>query len=486
MNVLFVASEAFPLIKTGGLGDVAGALPVALKALGADVRLMLPAYRGLPAALDGPVSAIHPELTLAGGPARLLEGLLPGTRLTVWLLDAPALFDRPGGPYLDPAGADWPDNAERFAALAEAAAAAGAGLNGWRPDVIHANDWQAGLVAAYLTYRDAGGDAGRDGGAGGPPVLFTVHNLQYPGRFAGSVFPALGLPPAAFTPQGVEFYGDVSFLKAGLALSTTISTVSPTYAQEIQQPAFGYGLDGLLVERAADLLGILNGADYGTWNPAVDRWLAERYWPEKMAGKVACREALRAELGLEAGAPGPLFAVISRLTGQKGMDLVLGALPRILAAGGQLAVLGTGVPELEQAMTEAAADAPGALATTIAFDEGLAHRIIAGSDVLLMPSRFEPCGLTQLYAMKYGTPPLVRRTGGLADSVVDDADGKGTGFVFDGDEPEDMAAAVERVRTVFDQPARWSALMARAMAADFGWERAARAYLAAYEKMLVT
>ena len=476
MNVLYVASEAFPLIKTGGLGDVAGALPLALEGLGADVRLMLPAYRGLADRLEGPEKPVHPTMTLAHGEARLVEGLLPGSDLKVWLVDAPELFDRPGGPYLGPDGRDWPDNARRFAVLAEVAAMAAGGVAGWRPDVIHANDWQTGLIPAFLRFAEPA--------AAAAPVLFTVHNMQFAGRFSPDVLPDLGLPPQAFSTHAIEFYGDVSFLKAGLFCSQALSTVSPTYAREIQEAALGYGFEGLLAARSGDLVGILNGADYRTWNPASDRRIAHSFERGEMDGKRACRDAVLAELGLDRGRQGPLFCVVSRLTGQKGMDLVLAALPQLLADGGLLALLGTGEPGLEAAMTEAAGGTPGAISATIGFDEDLAHRIIAGADVLLMPSRFEPCGLTQLYAMKYGTRPLVRRTGGLADSVADDAEGEGTGFVFDGDRPEDMVSAVERVRAAYGDSARWQALMDRAMTADFGWERAARSYQAVYQGML--
>lgn len=476
MKVLFVTSEAFPLLKTGGLGDVAGALPVALSGLGVDVRILMPGYpdamkracdKGEPIDLGDPLDA---------GAARLVPARMPDSRLPVWLIDCPALYDRPGGPYTQADGTDWPDNHLRFALLGRVAAMlcmAGSFI-GWRPDVVHGHDWQTGLTPAYLMQW------------GGPrtPSVFTVHNLHYSGLFDASVLPAAGLRQDAFTIHGLEFHGKVSFLKAGLVYSDALTTVSPTYAREIQTPAFGRGLDGLLSARARDLHGILNGIDDTIWNPHTDGALAARYNAAAPAGKARCKAALQRELGLTEDLATPVLAVISRFTEQKGIDFALEALPRLRRDGAQVVMLGEGDGAIERAV--AAAAHPGQVAVRISHDEGLAHRIIAGADILLMPSRFEPCGLTQMYALRYGTIPVVHRTGGLADTVRDVSSGLGNGFVFDDANAAALSAAAERAITTYRDRAAWAELCRRGMEMDFGWRRSASEYIGVYERLAGT
>lgn len=467
-RVLSVASEAYPLIKTGGLADVVGALPAALAREGVAVRTLLPGYPAVLAALK-PVA--EPVVVAAG---TLRAGRAGG--LDVVALDAPALFLRGGNPYLAADGRDWQDNAQRFSALAQAGAAIGQGaLPGWRPDVVHAHDWQAGLVAAYLRFADPPV----------PPTVFTVHNMAFPGVFPAALLTALGLPAAAFALDGIEYYGQISFLKAGLALSDAITTVSPTYANEILSSAEGMGFDGLLRARRNRLHGILNGVDTEIWNPATDPLLARTY--AEPAGKAENKAALQARMGLDADPDAPLFGVVSRLTGQKGIDLLAAALPTLLAAGGQLVVLGSGDASVEAALRAAQASNAGRIACRFGYDESLAHRIQAGADALFVPSRFEPCGLTQLCALRYGTIPVVARVGGLADTVVDAnamavAAGVATGIQF---APVTLAAlegAIRRATTLFADPA-WARMQAAAMATDVSWASPARAYAKLYRSL---
>lgn len=468
LPVLSVASEAYPLVKTGGLADVVGALPAALAAEGVALRTLLPGYPGVRAALPDaePLLALD---NLFGGPASLLAARAGGRDVLV--LHAAHLYDRPGNPYLGPDGQDWPDNPIRFAALARVAADIARGaLPGWRPAVLHAHDWQAGLAPAYLRL---------DGGAS-PGSVFTVHNLAFPGKAPAALRATLGLPAAAFTPEGLEFYGAISLLKAGLVYADRLTTVSPTYAEEIRTADVGMGFDGLLRARGDALSGILNGIDTAAWNPATDPALAARY--STPAARAANKAALQAELGLAPDPTAPLFAVISRLTWQKGLDLLLAALPDLLALGGQLALLGAGDATLEAACRAAAAAAPQRIAVTIGYDEARAHRIQAGADALLVPSRFEPCGLTQLCALRYGCIPVVARTGGLADTVIDAnpaalAAGVATGVQF---ELSGLAQALRRTAALYRDPAVWARLQANAMACDVSWAGPARAYAALY------
>jgi starch synthase len=473
MKILVVASEAYPLVKTGGLADVAGALPAALAALGQDVRLMLPGY---PPVLDGAEGLGRWRSLgdpLGAGELRIALGRVPGGGLPLWVVDCPPRYRRDGGPYLDPEGRDWPDNHLRFALLARAAAMvcdAGA-LLGWRPDVLHAHDWQTGLAPAFLALR----------GGRRPRTVFTIHNIQFPGIFGGETLAQVGLPPESFTPDGVEYHGGLSFLKAGIRYGDRVNTVSPGYAREVLTPEGGAGFDGLLTARGDRFGGILNGIDAAVWNPAGDPLIAHPYSARHLASKRQNKAALQRETGLAPLPDAPLLGAISRLTVQKGLDLVLGALPQMLARGGQLVLLGAGESTLEVAFRLAAEAHPGRVSVRIGYDEALAHRIQAGCDLLLVPSRFEPCGLTQLYALRYGTLPVVRRTGGLADSVLDAREtGAGTGFVFDAATVADLTAALTRAFALYARRADWQAMQRRAMGRDSSWEGAARQYLALY------
>ncbi len=473
MNILSVASEAFPLVKTGGLADVVGALPGALAAEGVRVRTLLPGYPAVLGAL-GAADEVWSFADLAGAPARLLAGTAGG--LDILALDAPHLFARPGTPYAAPDGADWPDNAQRFAALARVGAdIAGGMLADWRPAVAHAHDWQAALLAAYLHY------------AGTPvPSVLTVHNLAFQGQFPATLLAELGLPPHAYALDGVEYYGSIGFLKAGLLFADRITTVSPSYAAEIRSPEFGMGLQGLLRGRAADVRGILNGIDTAIWNPARDALLAAPF--AAPSGRAANRAALQARLGLAPDLAAPLFAVVSRLTWQKGMDLLPAALPALLDEGGQLAVLGTGDAPIVAALQAAVAAHPGRIGCIIGYDEGLAHLMQGGADALLVPSRFEPCGLTQLCALRYGAVPVVARVGGLADTVIDAspmalAAGVATGVQFAPVSVEMLEAAIRRAAALHRAPDAWARMQTNGMATDVSWRDPARHYAALYREL---
>ncbi|WP_334189463.1 glycogen synthase GlgA [Noviherbaspirillum sp.] len=473
MRVLHVCSEIYPLLKTGGLADVAGALPPALVRAGCDARLLVP---GFPAMMNG-VANLHliAELPPRFGASalRLLAGTLADSGLPAYVIDAPGLYDRPGNPYYGPDNHDYSDNHRRFGLLGWMAAELALGRDpSWNADIIHGHDWHAGLAPAYLKAAEM-----RNGRKVAGSV-FTVHNLAYQGVFPSHVFGELELPWEFFNMYGVEFYGNLSFLKAGLFYSDKITTVSPTYAREIQEPEQGCGLDGLLRGRAHDLRGILNGVDLDVWNPAADPDIASHYDRESLEGKRACKRALQQEAGLAVQENAPLFGVVSRLTDQKGLNLVQAGLRGILSRGGQLVLLGSGDPALEAAFREAAAAHPSSVSVHIGYDEKKSHRIIAGSDVILVPSRFEPCGLTQLYGLRYGTLPLVRRVGGLADSVVDCtaenmAQGKATGFVFDRFENEAFVAAVHRACALYARRDEWLRIQQCAMAQQFSWDLAA-------------
>jgi len=478
LRVLHVAAEIYPWVKAGGLGDVIGALPAALATEGVEARLCLPGYRPL---LDAARVSDVVRLATPFAAERVRIGLahLPG-QPPAYIVDHPVFYDRPGGPY-GPDSGEWPDNHRRFALLGWAAAALANGADPrWQPRVIHGHDWHAGLAPAYA----------RAFGATAASVL-TVHNLAYRGWYPASLFGELGLPPDYFSINGVEFYGGVAFLKAGLFYADRLTTVSPTYAREIQTPALGEGLDGLLRGRQAALSGILNGVDPAVWNPANDAALPRGYGVADAAeGKAAAKVALQRRLGLAIDVDAPLFGIVTRLTSQKGIDLILAALPELVGRGIGLVVLGSGDRDLESGFTAVAASSAGRVAASIGYDEALARLIFAGADAVLVPSRFEPCGLTQLYALRYGALPLVRRTGGLADTVVDAtpegiADGTATGFVFDEASAPALSAAVARAVGVYHgDRATWHCMMRQAMTRDFSWRQAARQYVALYRELV--
>jgi starch synthase len=488
LRVLAVTSELFPLIKTGGLADVAGALPPALAHLGIETRTLLPAYPAVLAALPEAREIIGlPDLL--GSSGRLLAA--QKGELDLLLLDLPGCFDRPGNPYLGPNGRDWPDNAYRFAALARLAADIGQGLlPDWRPDVVHAHDWQAALAPAYLALS----------GRPRPATVVTVHNLAFQGQFDPALLPVLRLPGEAFRIDGLEYYGGIGFLKAGLFYADKLTTVSPTYAREIQTPAAGAGLYGLLRTRAHDLVGIVNGLDLTVWDPATDPHLpapfgaldGETSLPEielELGGKAVCKRVLQQRLGLEPEPGRLLCGVISRLTEQKGLDLVLEVVPELVARGGQLALLGSGEPGLEWGFRAAARAHPSRIACSFGYDEPLAHLIQAGCDALFVPSRFEPCGLTQLAALRYGTLPVVTRVGGLADTVIDASpaalgDGVATGFQLAPVTADALRDALARAFELWDEPLLWDRVRRRAMTRELGWDASARRYKAVYEAAL--
>lgn len=480
LRVLSVASEVFPLIKTGGLADVTGALPGALAPQGVQVRTLLPGYPQVIAALEGGES-VHKWRSLFGGPARLLSGSAKALDLLV--LDAPHLFNRPGNPYVDATGKDWPDNAERFAALSFVAAEVGRGLlGGYWPDVVHAHDWQAGLVPAYLRYGKANKNARK------PPCVITVHNLAFQGQFPPTLLEKLDLPKEAFTMEGVEYYGQIGFLKAGLALADHITTVSPTYAVEIQGSEMGMGLDGLLRHRSQFLTGILNGIDTDIWNPAADTHLVARYDEKKLEARKRNKTAIRKAFNLTTDENAPLITVVSRLAWQKGMDILLAALPRLLGEGAQLVLLGAGDATLQTEFTAAAARHRGKVGIVLGYNEGLSHLLQGGADAILIPSRFEPCGLTQLYGLRYGTVPIVARVGGLADTIIDANDaalaaGVATGFQFTPVAADALGNAVARAVRLYRDPVAWRALQHRGMATDVSWRRPAMQYAALYKDL---
>jgi len=476
MKILFVTSEAYPLIKTGGLADVSGALPAALAKAGDDIRIMLPAY---PQALDNAEhKRDHVSLgaPFGRGEIRLIEARMPGSGVPVLLVDCPVLFGRKGNPYTDSNDQDWPDNHLRFATLARAAAIISAPSNvyGWAPDVVHANDWQTGLVPAYLRY----------GSKPSPSSLFTIHNMQYQGLFPNEVLRELGLPSASYAIDGLEFHNQVSFLKAGLCYSDALTTVSPTYAREIQTLEQGCGMDGVLRLRNNVLTGLLNGIDTNDWNPATDDRIPHTYSVTSLSGKAKSKAQLQREMGLAIEPKSPLFCMVSRLTDQKGIDMVMDTMPILIERGAEVIVLGTGDKVWENALKKRAAQSP-KVHVVIGYNEDLAHRIIAASDVFMMPSRFEPCGLTQMYALRYGTLPLVRNTGGLADSVVDiSVKDQGTGFVFDEPTSQDMTTAVKRALEHYASPMAWKKTQNRAMSCDLSWALAAQSYKNLYTNLI--
>ena len=476
MKILSVTSELYPLVKTGGLADVAGALPPALAGHGVEMRSLLPGYPAVMAKL-GKAEPAHHYGALFGGPAAVLRARVGG--LDVYVVDAPHLYERPGGPYGDASGADWPDNWQRFAALSRVGADFAEGkVAGFRPDLVHAHDWQAALTIAYVKF----------GPAREVPTVVTVHNLAFQGRYPAGIFGNLGLPGEAMTVDGVEYYGGVGYLKAGLQSAWALTTVSPTYAQEIRTPEFGMGLDGLLEMRAADLHGIVNGIDDTVWDPATDAHLAAAYDARSLGRRALNRAALEERFGLDADAT-PLLCVVSRLTWQKGMDLLAAGADDLVAAGARLVVLGAGDSGLEGALLAAAARHRGRIGVAVGYDEALSHLMQGGSDAILIPSRFEPCGLTQLYGLRYGCVPIVARTGGLADTVIDAneaavAAGVATGFQHEAASGDALGHAIRRAVSLFGDRQAWTSMQRQGMKADVSWNRSARKYADLYRSLL--
>jgi starch synthase len=479
MKVLSVASEAYPIIKTGGLADVVGALPAALKAEGVATRTLLPGYPSVMNGLGSAEEILHlPDFY--GGAARLLAGTCAELELLV--IDAPHLFARPGNPYSAPDGADWPDNAIRFAALGRIAADIAQGSVGsFVPDVVHAHDWQAGLMHAFLHYSDRPI----------PGTIMTVHNLAYQGQFPRELLSTLGLPPRSFTIDGVEYYGSIGFLKAGLLFADRITTVSPTYAVEIQEPEAGMGLDGLLRGRKDRVSGILNGIDTSVWNPATDPHIVSPFDADRLENRAANKAALQRRFGLPLNPDAFLLGVISRLSWQKGLDLLLETLPMVLRDDTQMIVLGSGEPDLQSRYRAIAKTNPRQIGVLIGYDENLAHLIQAGADGLVVPSRFEPCGLTQLCALRYGAVPIVSRVGGLADTVTDADDGSmaqdaATGIQFGPVTVENLAQALRRAGALFRNKPVWRKMQKNGLAVDVSWRNSAKHYADLYRQVAGT
>lgn len=476
MDVLAVASEMHPLIKTGGLADVVGALPAALAPYGVRVTTVLPGYPAVLAAIPKARTMVrYPDLF--GAPARVLQVKLGETRLLV--LDAPLHYQREGGAYGDPGGREWADNWRRFAALSSVAADIAAGaIAGFEPALVHAHDWQAALTLAYV----------RHGRRPDLPTVATIHNLAFQGRYDARIFAELGLPASAFSTEGVEYYGGVGYLKAGLYYADAITTVSPAYADEILTPTHGMGLDGLLADKRGRLHGILNGIDTAEWDSANDPTLPVRYGPRGLADRRRNRRVVEQRFGIAPG-EGPLFAVVSRLTWQKGMDILADEIDGLVAMGGRLAVLGSGDRAIEIAMLDAALRHRGKVGVLTGFDEKLSHVIQAGADAMLVPSRFEPCGLTQLYALRYGCVPVVAHTGGLGDTVIDAnhaalAAGVATGVVHDPGSAEALRSGIHRAITLYDQRETWATMQRAGMKSDFSWRQSAARYAALYHSLL--
>ncbi len=476
MRVLSVASEVYPLIKTGGLADVAGALPPAMARRGIEMRTLIPGYRSVMGNLGRP-RVLHEYPALLGAPARLISAEAAGLALIV--LDCPELYDRPGGPYVGPDGIDYPDNWRRFGALCRAAADVARGITGeFVPDLVHAHDWQAGLTPAYLRYHGIG-----------KPSVVTIHNIAFQGWFPPGVFGYLELPPQAFALDGVEYHGGVGYLKAGLASASAITTVSPTYAEEITTPEFGMGLQGLIATRKPVLHGIVNGIDTEVWNPETDPLLPAHFSARKLRERSKNRDAVERRFGLQADGT-PLLIVISRLTGQKGIDLLAWITYQdIVRQGLRLAVLGSGDAGLETTFLSLAAEFPGRVGVVIGYDEPLAHVMQGGADAIVIPSRFEPCGLTQLYGLRYGCVPIVARVGGLADTVIDANvaavnAGVATGLQFTPVDAAPLAGAIRRATALMREPAVWAGIQRQGMKADVSWDRSAALYADLYSSLV--
>ena len=475
-KILFVTSEAHPLIKTGGLADVSGSLPKALAELGVDVRLIMPNYRAIKTTEE-----IYYKSTVRvnNTDVNILETRLPGTQVIVWLVDYPEFFDFPGNPYVDEQGNAWANTAERFALFCRIAVevAMNRGYLEWTPDIIHCNDWQSGLVPALLSLE-----------ASRPATVFTIHNMAYQGIFPKTTEASLNLPKSLWNPDGIEFNGMLSFIKGGLAYADRITTVSPTYAQEIQTADFGYGLEGLLSHRKEVLTGIINGIDANQWDPETDAYISERYNISTLNKKQLNKTALQNKHSLPVDNSIPVIALVSRLVEQKGIDLVLECLPEMLTLPLQFFLLGNGNKSFEQQLSLFAETYPDKIAITIGYDEALAHLLEAGADIFLMPSRFEPCGLNQLYSQRYATVPIVRKTGGLADTVVDTlpetlSKNTATGFVFNEATSGALMETIKRALIVYSQPKTWKQLQTTGMKKDYSWTKSAKEYMALYEQL---
>ncbi|HED35392.1 MAG TPA: glycogen synthase GlgA [Gammaproteobacteria bacterium] len=476
-NILYISSEAFPLIKTGGLGDVAGSLPGALLKQSQDVRLLLPAYPEVLTKIKN--SKIIARTAYYNQPVNIIETRLPGSMVTVWLVDCPSVFNRPGGPYCDEHGTPREDNALRFALFC--LAATDIGLNklniNWRADIVHCNDWQSALVPALLSLHP-----------NRPATVFTIHNLAYQGVFDQQTFHDLHMPDELWAMQGVEFHGQFSFIKGGLAYADKITTVSPRYAKEICQPENGYGLDGLLRFRQQDLSGIINGIDEKYWNPGTDRHLVQKFNRRTLDKKLINKTQLQKDLSLPQKTAVPMIGMVGRLVEQKGLDIILLCADALLKRNIQLVILGSGESHYEMKLTELAQRHPQRLKVIIGYNEQLAHKIEAASDLYLMPSIFEPCGLNQLYSLSYGSLPIVTSVGGLADTVINASEkniknNTANGFVLDEISPSALINTIDYAITCYKKPALWRKIQLKAMGEDFSWRNSAEQYITLYQQL---
>lgn len=477
-KILFATSEVYPLIKTGGLADVAASLPRALFKLGQDVKILLPAYASVMQKLTTGVKEVA-QLQIEGRIVSIKQTRLPGSRVTVLLVDIPEFSAREGNPYCGPDGSDWFDNHNRFYLFAKAAeliALDQAQLD-WRPTIVHCNDWQTGLIPALLSLHPER-----------PATVFTIHNLAYRGLFSYQAFAELNLPPVFWHHERLEFYGQLSFMKGGLAFADYVTTVSPSYAAEIQRPEFGCGLDGLMRYRSDSLAGILNGIDMDEWNPGNDVHISVNYNRRTLGNKAKNKLAMQQELGLTVDERIPLLGFVGRLVEQKGIDLLLRQMPQLLKTQCQLVILGSGMAHYETQLKNIAAEYPAQVSVTLGYNETFAHRIEASSDLFLMPSIFEPCGLNQMYSLRYGTLPIIHAVGGLRDTVFeqqgDEHSEQANGFVFEHPTPELLFAAIERAIAAYKKPSQWKQLQLNAMSKDFSWDASAQKYLAIYDKLL--
>lgn len=478
MNILFVTSEVFPLIKTGGLADVSYSLPRALAELGHQVEVALPGYRSVKDKLGTPDSRHVPQDAFLRQDIVLSRYQNSPLGLPLMLVESDSLFDRDGGPYERTGGEPWPDNADRFAQFCRAVVSwitqAQAQSTGY--DVVHCNDWQTGLISAFLSLQQL-------------PIksLYTIHNLAYQGVFDPVAFQQLQLPAFWWQMDALEFYGNFSFLKAGIVFSDWVTTVSPTYADEILREPAACGMGGLLQHHQQKLVGILNGADYEVWDPKTDAHILFHYDAQDLEPKMKGKMDLQHISGLRLSKSAPLIGLVSRLVEQKGIDWVVSAIEATLSEKVQWVILGSGSAYYEQRLLELAAANPKTISVTIGYDEELAHRIEAGSDLFAMPSRYEPCGLNQIYSLRYGTLPIVRRTGGLADTVVDVNDasleqGTATGFVFDEPDADAFTATVQRAIGLYSKRKTWQRIQRTAMDQCFDWQHSAQAYIELYEQ----
>ena len=475
-KILFVTSEAHPLIKTGGLADVCGSLPKALTELSQDIRLILPNYQALKASEN---VKFLTSIRIDNRNINILETLMPDSQVIVWLVDYPAYYNYPGNPYVDEQGEPWSNNAERFGLFCRIVTEVAMNRinQDWQPDVVHCNDWQSGLVPAFLSLEE-----------GRPSTVFTIHNMAYQGLFPLTSASVLNLPGQLWHPAGLEFHGMLSFIKGGLVYADYITTVSPTYALEIQTAEFGYGLEGLLEHRKEFLGGIINGIDLDQWDPEKDPNIFQCYSAKTLGKKLLNKTALQAKLGLPIEEHIPLFGLIGRLVEQKGIDLLLDCFSEMITMKLQFVLLGSGDKVFEKQLQEFSELYPDKIAIKIGYDEALAHLIEAGADAFLMPSRFEPCGLNQMYSQRYGTVPIVRKTGGLADTVIDAlpetlGNQTATGIVFNEASPSALLEAIKRTLILYSMPDSWKKIQVNAMGKDFSWQRSAKQYLELYQKL---